>query len=239
MASGTGASHVEVRDPLWGRSMSLRLFQVGFNRCGTKSLHQVFVANGHRAAHWQGGRLAAAIEVARRRSEPLLSRAGTYAVYTDMELRSIPELRKKWFPRRVFRQLLRELEVDGVWTPIYAYKYFAQLDEQYPGSKFLLNTRDVNRWIESRFRFKDDYRACIHGDEAHGSTTELAACWEADWHAHHAAVQRHFAGRPDDLLVFNVEKDPIEALIRFVAPAPLDPRHWHVHNPSGIGPRGG
>ena len=213
--------------------MSLRLFQIGFNRCGTMSLEKLFIANGYRAAHWRGGRLAAAIEVARRRGEPLLSRAGDYQVYTDMELRGITALRKKWFPKRIFRQLVKELEVADVWTPIYAYKYFAQLDEQYPDSKFLLNTRDMTRWLESRFRFKDDYRACIHGDEAHESATELAACWEADWHAHHAAVRRYFASRPDDLLVFNIEKDPIEALVEFVAPAPLDPRHWQVHNASG------
>ena len=212
---------------------SLRLFQIGFNRCGTKSLAQLFRDNGYRAAHWQGGRLAAAIEVSRRRAEPLLSRAGTYAVYTDMELRGIPELRHRWFPKRIFRQLLRELEVDGAWAPIYAYKYFAELDAQYPGSKFLLNTRDVQRWIESRFRFKDDYRACVHGDRAHATGAELADCWQADWHAHHAAVQRHFEGRPDDLLVFDIERDPIQALVDFVAPAPLDARHWRVHNASG------
>ena len=213
--------------------MESRVFQIGLNRCGTKALQQLFVANGYRAAHWQGGQLAAAIEVARRRSEPLLSRAGEYDLYTDMELRGIPELRTRWFPKRIFRALLKELAVDDAWAPIYAYKYFAELDVQYPGSKFVLNTRNIDHWLRSRLQFKDDYRACVHGDDAHEGVGELVACWEADWHAHHRTVREYFAGRSKDLLVFDIETDPIEKLVAFVAPAPLDPAHWRVHNASG------
>lgn len=214
------------------RTPPLRLFQIGFNRCGTMALQRLFRANGYRAAHWQGGRLAAGIEIARRRGEPLLSRVGEYDVYTDMELRGIPELRKQWFPKPVFRTLLRELARDDAWNPIYAYKYFAEFDAQYPGSKFLLNTRDRAGWVRSRCGFKDDYRACVHGDHAHESLSALATCWEADWEAHHRAVREYFADRPDDFLVFDIEKDPIAKLVEFVAPAPLDPSHWRVHNAS-------
>ena len=196
------------------------------------SLAKFFRANGCRAAHWKGGRLAAALELARREGKPLLTYVDRYQVFTDMELRQIGELRRKRFPQRVFRRLLAHLEGDPAPPPIFAYKYFDQLDRQYPGSKFILNTRGVDGWVKSRLRFKQGYRACIHGDDVHPRDDELTACWRDDWHSHHEAVRAYFKGRPESLLVFDIEADPIEALVEFCRPYQLDPRHWRQHNAS-------
>lgn len=208
-----------------------KIFQIGFNRCATMSLAKFFRDNGYRAAHWQGGRLAAAIELARRERRPLLHHAGDYDIYTDMELRELAALRNKWFKRAVFRKLFKVLDPEQEPAPIFAYRYFKEFDTQYPGSKFILNTRSMDRWVQSRLQFKDDYRACLHGDRAHASEAEMIACWESDWHTHHADVRSYFADRPSDLLEFNIETDPIDKVIGFV-PMPLDVAHWTRHNQS-------
>ena len=61
-----------------------RLFQIGFNRCGTKSLARFFEANGLCAAHWERGTLAASIELARREGELLLTHVDRFDVFNRL-----------------------------------------------------------------------------------------------------------------------------------------------------------
>lgn len=205
-----------------------RIFQIGFNRCGTDSLAVFFRRNGYRAAHWNKGRLAEGMELARLEGEPLLRYVGNYDVYTDMERVA----HRRVLKGSVLRRLLSILEVDRIERPIYAFKYFRRLDRQYPGSKFILNVREVDRWIDSRMRFEaadgGRYRFCVHGEEAHADRAALAECWRHEWHEHLADVRGYFQGRDDDLLVFHIEEDPVEKLVRFFARADhdLDPDLW-------------
>jgi hypothetical protein len=37
-----------------------RIFQIGFNRCGTTSLHGFFMKNGISSVHWDRGRIGVA-----------------------------------------------------------------------------------------------------------------------------------------------------------------------------------
>lgn len=209
-----------------------RIFQIGFNRCGTKSLCTFFRHNGYRAVHWKNGKLAEGIELARLRGEPLLRYVGRWDVYTDMERVA----HRRFFKGRVLRRLLRHRGRDRLEKPIYAFRYFRDLDRQYPGSKFILNIRGVDRWVESRLRFEADdggeYRFCRHGDRAHPERASLVACWKEHWRTHLSEVREYFRGRRDDLLVFHIENDPVEKLVRFFERAghDLDPRHWTREN---------
>ena len=38
--------------------LPFKIFQIGFNKCGTKTLHHYFSRNGIRSVHWDEGRLA-------------------------------------------------------------------------------------------------------------------------------------------------------------------------------------
>lgn len=106
---------------------------------------------------------------------------------------------------------------------------YKALDEAYPGSKFILTVRNsAEEWHESLVRFHTKivgkrrlptphdmkvfpyrfpgwiWRAhrLIYGiDEA---TLFDAAIYKACYEAHIASVLKHFAGRPNDLLVLNV-----------------------------------
>lgn len=209
-----------------------RIFQIGFNRCGTKTLSTFFRKNGYRAVHWADGKLAEGMELARLEGKPLLHYVGHWDVYTDMERVA----HRRWFKGRVLRRLLRRKGTDELETPIYAYRYFRTLDRQYPGSTFILNVRDPDLWVRSRLRFEaddgGDYRFCEHGERAHENQAALVACWKEHWHEHVRDVKEHFEGRPDDLLVFHIEDDPVEKLVAFFERAghDLDPAHWGWRN---------
>ena len=101
-----------------------RIFQIGFNKCGTRTLHAFFVQNGISAVHWDKGRLAARmfanLHFGRRCMEGYEETA-----FSDMVL------------------------VNNNGVMLFGYKLFRELDAQYPKSFFILNTRDFDKWMTS------------------------------------------------------------------------------------------
>ena len=87
---------------------------------------------------------------------------------------------------------------------------FRELAAAFPGSKFSLTTRDPERWIRSASRyfgtttngmFELIYNRpsfCIAGNEDFARER---------FERHNREVLEHFAGRPDDLLVWNLEAE--------------------------------
>jgi len=224
----------------FGRSRARPIvFQIGFNRCGTTSIVHFFRQNGYSAVHRRAGRLsragtlAAGMELARRQGKPLLTYAAVHDVYTDMEWRNISGVMSRRFPPRICKRLVASLGPGEQLKPIYAFKYFKLLDEQYPGSKFILNTRNVDKWIASRLRFQEGkYRSCMHGEAFHTDEQELTACWREEWLDHHRDVQEHFGDRPADLLVFDIEQGDPDELVEFFSAYGVDRRHWKKTNAS-------
>jgi hypothetical protein len=85
---------------------------------------------------------------------------------------------------------------------------FALLDQRFPGSKFILQTRNLDEWIDSRL---EHIKRLPHlrgkGDDWVVSVEAIRA-WVEKRNHHHLAVMRHFASRPQDLLVINYIRDP-------------------------------
>ena len=156
---------------------SPRIFQIGFNRCGTTTLIRFFQANNLKCLHWGRGSIAAGIEAARLEGKPLLFYVDGYFAYGDMEFVEVESESKRLLKKKPFRRLYKNLPKDNL-TPIYAFENFRELDKQYPGSKFILNTRNVEDWINSRIRFLErGYFYCKHGDRFHSSKEALNQCW--------------------------------------------------------------
>jgi len=100
---------------------------------------------------------------------------------------------------------------------------FKEMDEAFPGSKFILTTRDPGRWLRSyrnatskQHPTKEmlEARQKIYGIPFHQITdTQLIARYER----HNEAVRRYFDKRPGDLLVVDWEAgDGWERLCRFL-----------------------
>jgi hypothetical protein len=164
-----------------------RVFLIGFNRCGTRTIHWYFRSNGYQAVHWDKGKLAKTIFHNLVDSVPLLTGYEHFSVFTDME------------------EIVR-----GVFA-FEAYKLYPYLSMQYPDSVFILNTRDVEKWLKSRFE---------HGGYARkwktildvNSDEELLSRWRRDWERHHENVERYFTGSQRRFLKLDIENDPPEKI---------------------------
>ncbi len=85
---------------------------------------------------------------------------------------------------------------------------FAQLDERHPGARFILTTRSMEDWIESRRRHVEANRRRHEVGEYDGGFLVVdVPRWEEEWIEHHRAVRSHFDGRAD-LLELDVTDSP-------------------------------
>ena len=208
-----------------------RIFQIGFNRCGTTSFYNFFKKNRIPSLHWNRGSIAAGIKAAHLSNKPLLSLVEGFTFYSDMEYVDIIHA-GEWISELQFQELFKQQNRDD-FLPIYGYEMFAELDKQYPNSKFILNTRDVDNWINSRLRFlKSGYEYCKHGHSFHDNEEELKLCWKEHWHTHYNSVIDYFKDRPHDLLIFNIESDDPVKIVDFFANLELKIEHWGHHNKS-------
>ena len=84
------------------------------------------------------------------------------------------------------------------------YRNVALLDEQYPGSRFILTVRAVDDWIDSRRRHVERNQARKAAGDYDGHFLEVdEPAWRADWDQHVATVRgplrrpgRPAGGRP-------------------------------------------
>jgi hypothetical protein len=187
------------------------IFQIGFNKCGTTSLHRFLSESGIASAHWGGGQLARRIMARIRAGQDPVRDYPTTIAFTDMIA----------------------LERHALLEP---YKRFGYLHRWYPNALFILNTRDREAWIASRCahelsgsRLVSQYSKCLRIPEA-----EVPDFWRAEWHTHHTRARAFFAGSPN-FLEFNIEQDDPCVLRSFLArqyercaETPFD-----IHNQSG------
>lgn len=102
---------------------------------------------------------------------------------------------------------------DNPWPILYR-----ELDERYPGSKFILTLRDTQSWLNSQLKHfgqrETAMRQWIYGV---GCPQGNEAVYTRRFDRHNREVLEHFRGRPDDLLVMNLAQgDGWEKLCPFL-----------------------
>lgn len=179
-----------------------KVFQIGFNKCGTRAIKYFFKQNGLRCVHWDDGRLAKAMFRNLKAGRSLIHGYEDYDVFTDMEC------------------MKNGLGLEG-------YKLYPQLAEEFPTALFLLNTRDREKWIESRMNHRDGKLA--ENWKAHYGVTsdeDLQNRWREDWDSHHLQVTTFFSGSPYRFVIFDIERDSPMKLIEALPEAHLDPAKY-------------
>ena len=173
-----------------------KVFQIGFSKCGTSTIAYFFNHNGVPAVHHDYGRLPRSIYDNYVNGRPLISPQYQQAlVFTDMEM------------------LYKEPVVNvGV-------QYFKDLDRQYPGSKFILNTRNKAAWLKSRSKQpispSNESLLEVSAKLQNITTQEMEQRWSKVWDEHHASVKEYFKNRLQDLIVFDIENDSPDRLVEF------------------------
>jgi hypothetical protein len=150
----------------------MKVFCIGLNKTGTRSLHEALELLGFSSLHWGGPEVRIKVERARDEGRPLLSDIEDVDAYSDILALSTS---------------------------------FELLDQQYPGSKFILTVRDVDSWVASRTRHVQTNIERHERGEYTGTFLDVEPdAWRAEMAAHHAGVRAYFEGRPDDLLVLDI-----------------------------------
>ncbi|MEL6365472.1 MAG: sulfotransferase [Pseudomonadota bacterium] len=118
--------------------------------------------------------------------------------------------------------------------------FYHALDRRFPGSRFILTTRDAERWAETLaglWRAPNTAMMSFFVGAEHVGAEHQEA-WRTVFAAHDAAVREHFADRPDDLLVMSADEPmlwgPLCTFLRVETPAtPFpemrmkgDPANW-------------
>jgi hypothetical protein len=82
---------------------------------------------------------------------------------------------------------------------------FRDMDEEFPGSRFILTVRDEEAWYDSALHFfgegETPMRRLIYGA---GAPAGNEAAYRARYRAHNREAMEYFAHRPSDLLVMDV-----------------------------------
>ena len=190
-----------------------KVFVIGFNKCGTKTLHRFFEKNGIASAHCnyfpRGSskiktRLAKTMRDNIEGGRPILSGLEHYQVYSDLVALSDQEL-------------------------IEANQYFKQMQREHPDAFFIFNDRPLEDWIKSRIGHEGGPSGSFIGRSASAlgvSREEVPDIWRQQYTEHKQAVLRHFNGH-DRFLHFELGRDEPEQLISFFGKdLPLDLRKW-------------
>ena len=173
-----------------------RIFQIGFNKCGTRTLYQFFRKNKVPSVHYDGGRIAGSMFRHHIEGRPLIDKMYRKKVFfSDME-----NIRKEAKPLYVAQSLFRKL------------------DHQCPHSKFILNTRDRENWIRSRAAHEGGEYLRSISNKLDYSVSDTLDLWRLEWDQHHRDVLDYFRDRPTDLLIFDIEKDGPKKLAHFFRP---------------------
>jgi hypothetical protein len=190
--------------------LPMKIFQIGFNKCGTSTIHHYLRVNGVRSVHWDNGRLAQRMFANLANGKDLLAGYEAFDAFTDMEY------------------------LDDRGTFLEAYKLFPYLAAQYPDAVFILNTRDRENWIRSRLRHGGGgYARRHHAYHGTRSDRELAELWRLDWEHHHRRVARFFAGKPHRFFMCRIETDLPHLLHERIPECRLDRAQYRLYKVRG------
>jgi hypothetical protein len=187
----------------------MRIFCIGFNKCGTAAIDYFLRNQGINSIHWQRGDANLAVEIEARASDPEAMRAFLSQWTACSDLTYCSETRV-----------------------IEANRHFRRFHALFPDAWFILNDRDPDAWVKSRLRHRDGSFAQRAAAFHNCRTRDLPARWKAMREAHIAAVLDHFAmdGR---FLHFRIDRDDPARLVEFLAPEfALDVRYWRRINTS-------
>jgi hypothetical protein len=181
----------------------MKVFCIGLSKTGTRSLHDALQLLGFRSMHWGGPEL------------------GT-AVARGPEIRAAVERAE-----REGVPLLTYLDDVDAYSDILALSVrFEALDRQYQDSRFILTTRPLDDWLDSRRRHVEENVARKARGESHGSLLVVDEdAWMRERQEHEVRVHTYFADRPEALLTMDVSaSDGWDVLCSFLGvPVPDAP----------------
>jgi hypothetical protein len=180
-----------------------KVFCLGLSRTGTTSLHEAFRALGLRSVHFPIHLFTQSEVLGLPPFRPAV-RVGPYAAW-----RRGKEIKAS----RVHHNARTLLESRDAFCDLPVPLLYRELDRMFPGSKFVLTTRDRDSWLESmRWLFDEGFalwKLSRVADEIHqrlyGTTVFDPKKLLSAWERHHQEVENFFRHRKGDLLRVRVD----------------------------------
>ena len=187
-------------------------FHISPDGCGEVRLARLFRRNGHPVVCHDNGRLAEDILFSQARGEAAL---------------------RPWLGTVLFGGLYR---LAPHWRPpLEAWRQFAWLAERFPQARFILTTCRPEDWILDRLTRDGGAAARCHAHHRGCDTADLPELWEADWHAHLAAVGAFFGTDPR-LIRVDLDRETPADLAARLHPLLPDPGWQQGWFPEAEGP---
>lgn len=186
-----------------------RVVLVGFNQCGTRSFTRLFVQAGHKAIH-------------RKMREPWRLRHNA-----ALMMRNDLAAGRKVFTGLEGYTLYTDLVYQTGRESFEGFRHFREILRDYPDTILVLNLRDREDWIRSRMRHgHGEFATRVMRQRGIDSLEALAEQWRRDWDAYVADVRRFMAARPEQLVEFNLDTDPVNRLVQRLSAYGLRAEDW-------------
>ena len=189
-----------------------KIFFIGFNKTATFALHIFFKKHGYISYH----------NKAVRKNNRILA----LTIHQNF-------LDKKWLLDGIDdANVYSDLHFSNYKQVVEANKYFKYLDLQYPGSYFILQTRNIYDWIESRLNHP---KLAERHMSALGLTSliDLEEYWLKENYDTTKNILNYFENK-EKFLVYNIDNDNISTLCNFLSKDyKLDNANWKRINVTG------
>lgn len=170
----------------------MKIFVIGFSKCGTRSIHARLLALGLASVHHTCAETSRPVALTIKHNIDIgkhpLSGLNQYDAFTDLVY------------------LTHDVHIE-------AFKFFEIFLNEIPSAKFILNIRDKQKWIES---CADHHRLFerLMSVYQYESEDQIRSHLSADWDDH---IEKVVAGIPtEQLLLLDIKKDGGHKIDRFL-----------------------
>lgn len=172
--------------------MKNKIFCIGLNKTGTSSLHEAFQILGLKSVHFiddEGNNIKDLILDNFLTKKDILHGLAAYNAISDWD------------------------------RPPHTFNIVKKFDEHYPGSKFIVNIRNCDDWLNSREKHvKRNQKLKKKYPNQNITWIEVNRReWKLEYECHYKAIDKYFKDRKEDVLYFDVTQgDGWEKLCPFL-----------------------
>ncbi len=204
---------------------NVKVFFIGFNKCGTTALHHMMSSSGINSMHHHFNARATWSKFdLRGRSKGTHSETNIAVVIQNYKSENTP-------PPIMHRYTaFSDLIYSSADIHIEANQYFWKLYEWFPESYFILNDREENAWLSSRLKHSGGsyLKRCMKLFDT--NRDGVVDIWRNNRREHHKKVLDYFEGN-EKFLHFKIDTDPVENLAAHLSPAfKIDTGAWRKIN---------
>lgn len=165
----------------------MKIFQIGFNKCGTKSLSDFFSNNGYLSVHWDNYKWDNHFSKNQKENKPLLDGTNPHVVF---------------FSDIGFVQ--RQFQIFAEQYPTSKFIYNVRNIDSW------LDSRE-RHYKKHPLAFSDNFGFTQQAG------LDRREYWKSEWLYHKQVIEEYFVGKKEErLLTFDIQKDGVKELVEFL-----------------------